>query len=116
MATRLEEPAEEEGTYVIHLTYYDESDPPALVTPSTMFWDLVDGLGNIVNDRDGVDLAPSTYESDIVLHGLDLAIPDGVDVDVDRYVRYYGTYVSTFGVLELTGEVVFTISNHKAQA
>lgn len=114
MATRLEDLAEEEGTYVINLAWLDEDDNP--VTPTTMAWDLVDGLGNEINGRTNVPITGLSTSNDIPLSGNDLAIPDSIDVDVDRYLRYYGTYISTLGTLPLTGEIVFTIENHKAKA
>lgn len=113
MATRLDESAEEEGTYIIDLSWYDETD--SAVTPSTMLWALVDENGDTVNSRLDVSIGSLSTTNSIVLQGDDLAIPDHITKNVDRYVRYYGTYLSTFGTLSITGEVVFSVTNHRGK-
>lgn len=114
MATKLSEAAQEEGTYIVDLAWFDEDD--VAVTPSTMKWALSDENGDIVNSQNDVAITGLSTTNSIVLGGADLAIPDYIIENVTRFVRYYGTYVSSLGTLNLTGEVQFTLTNHRAKA
>lgn len=114
MATKLDEDAQEEGTYIIDFAWFDEDDNA--VTPATMQWALSDEDGNIVNSKEDVAITGLSTTNYVILSGNDLAIPDTEQSDVKRFVRYYGTYISTLGTLPLTGEVWFTLENHRAKA
>ena len=114
MATKLSEKAQEESTYVIDFAWFDEDD--SAVTPATMLWALSDENGDIVNSQEDIVIGSLSTTNSIVLGGDDLAIPDYYMQDVTRFVRYYGTYVSSLGTLNLAGEVQFTLTNHRAKA
>lgn len=115
MGTVLTVKADEESTYVITFAFLDEDDNP--VTPNSATWTLTDGQGNVINGRTAVSIVPIVQTGDIALSGNDLAIPDGVAGDVERYFRISALYDSSLGSdLPLTGEAKFTIENHLAQA
>lgn len=70
--TVLTDKAQEEGTYIITLTYYDEDNNA--VTPNTVTWDLTDVNGKVINSRSSVSISSPSTSNDVVLQGDDLRI------------------------------------------
>jgi hypothetical protein len=97
------------GTYIIPVTFYDESN--ALMVPKTATWSLYDKNGNIVNGRSAQTIITSTSSVIIVLKGNDLIYSQGGrNEECSRTVVVEGTYDSTYGNdLPFTEEASFTI-------
>jgi len=113
MAAKLDLTAPEEGVYIVDADFKDEDGDP--VVPTNVDWKLVDKQGATIASATGV--TPVAASMSFLLSGDDLAIPDGVVGDVDRYFRVTFDYVSgTFGAVTTSSEVPFDIENHKAQA
>ena len=113
MTAKLDLTAPEEGVYIVDADFKDE-DGNAVV-PTNVDWKLVDKQGTTVVSDTGV--TPVAASMSFLLSGNDLAIPDGVEGDVDRYFRVTYSYVSgTFGALTTSSEVPFDIENHKGLA
>lgn len=103
----LTEWAPEEGTYIITATFTDEDNEEE--SPESLFWSLRNSNGEIVNDKENIEITPSTTIS-IVLSGDDLTIPE--NDDGIRFLTITGTYNSSLGMgLPLTGEIAFNIKN-----
>jgi hypothetical protein len=64
--------AEEEGTYIVDVSFLDEDDLP--VTPVSINWTLTTLDGVIVNDRNKVDVAAPASTVALVLSGNDLKL------------------------------------------
>lgn len=98
--------AVEGSTYVLTLTFSDETD--GAVTPDTLEWSLYDEDGAVVNDRDGVTVTPA-LQTKIVLSGADLAAGNGA-LRQKRVLGIEGTYSSDLGNgLPLRDEVIFYV-------
>lgn len=108
MPTTLTTEAVERSTFVIRASFTDEAG--ATVAPNSgLTWTLTDVVGNVVNERDAVTIAPATTIT-IVLHGADLAISESYR-DNRRVLTIEGTYTSSLGVLEIVDQVAFSIAN-----
>lgn len=108
MTTRLEEPAPEEGTYVIQLSFFDEDGDAA--TPNVATWTLTDGKGAVVNGREAVSITPAQVVN-VVLRGDDLAL-GGDYFGRARKLLVSWTYDSDLGDdLPMNEEVTFRIDD-----
>lgn len=98
----------EQSTIVFSISFVDEAGSP--VTPTSASWTLTDMAGNVVNERDGVEIASPQSSEDIVLSGGDLSL-DGY-VGVSRYLVIEATYDSDAGSgLPLKEEFAFEVQN-----
>ena len=93
MPTALAEKAVEKSTFVISASFYDESDPPVLVTPNTISWKLTDEFGGQISGALGT-IAPSSTV-DIVLSGDNLIITS--EGHLVRLLYVETTYDSNLG-------------------
>ena len=64
--------AEEEGTYIIDISFLDEDDLP--VTPVSINWTLTTLDGVVVNDRNKVNIGVLASTVAVVLSGNDLQL------------------------------------------
>lgn len=102
--------ADEEGTYVITGSYFDENGDA--VTPSSASWSLTDLQGTVINSRSDVAIASLATTFTIVLSGNDLLISGSVRTEKRRVVIEY-VYDSSLGSgLVGRGEAQFTIDNY----
>lgn len=111
--TSLKIRAQERSTYVVTVNFIerssDISESPVTIVPNSIFWSLLDKDGNIVNNRDAIQISPAVKVS-IILHGDDLALSG--DYSEERYLVITGTYDSPFGSdLEFVQELSFQIDN-----
>ncbi len=98
--------ASEGSTYVVTLTFTDETE--SATTPDTLAWSLYDEAGAIINERDGVTVTPA-LETTILLSGDDLALADGEQFAVRR-IGIDATYSSDLGSgLPLRAEARFYV-------
>lgn len=101
--------ADEESSYVIRLSLYDESVPPELVTPNAdLTWTLTDlaaPVANVINSRLNVSLSPTSTPV-IVLTGEDLSIGE---YGTHRQVLVKCTYASSLGTLYFKKALNFDI-------
>lgn len=105
MPTKLKLTAVEKSTFAITSEFTDEESEP--VVPNEITWTLKDSLGNIVNEREDVDVTPSESVV-IVLSGDDLS-KIGSNI-----VTVIGTYNSSLGNnLPIRDEVEFDVLNLK---
>jgi hypothetical protein len=102
----LEDPAEENGTYIVTVTFKNEYGVD--VTPTAASWSLVDKNGNTINSRSNVSIeSPSSTET-IVLSGNDLALWG--ESYANRWMVFSATYNSANGTgLPLKKSVRFTV-------
>lgn len=106
MPTILSSQPTQNGTYIVTISFIDENGDA--FSPVTLFWSLVDINGDIVNNREDVEISNPTSEESIVLSGDDLAVTD--ELSTRRIVLISGTYNSTLGNgLPLVDSVAFTI-------
>lgn len=92
----LPEHASEKSTYRITAAFYDSSNNA--VTPSAANFTLLDGGGNICNNRNAVVISSLNTSVDIVLSGNDFAAGNNEGVDTwTRYLLLQATYSSTEG-------------------
>ncbi len=99
--------ATEKSTYVVNLTFAEESGNP--VTPLSVQWTLFRAGGVVVNERENVTATPAETVS-VVLSGDDLEI--FTDDDRKRTLKVEATYNSTYGDgLPLKEELVFFIDD-----
>lgn len=109
MPTTFATPAPERGTYVIDLTFKDETG--ALVVPTAATWSLTDTAGTIINSRSSVTISPLASTATLVLSGLDLAIGAGL-VGTYRKLIVEFSYNSSLGSnLPMKEEFTFQISD-----
>lgn len=97
--------ATEGSTYVVNVTFRDESGET--MVPVTAEWSLRDNYGNIVNSRSAVSIIPATTVS-IVLSGADLSYePNSRSM---RTLTVTGTYDGDYGNdLPIAEEFTFNI-------
>jgi hypothetical protein len=91
----IEEVADEGSSFFPRIDFLDEDGAP--VTVDTCFWKLTDMQGNVINERDAVEITPinTTYVV-IPLGGSDLEVMG--DAVASRLLTVYGTYTSsTYG-------------------
>ncbi|RLG68958.1 hypothetical protein DRN93_01445 [archaeon] len=84
----------EESTALLSLTLKDEEGN--VVVPKTLKWSLSDAEGNIINNRDEVDVSAPASTTKILLYGEDLALIDESD-DGFRIITIQATYDSDNG-------------------
>jgi hypothetical protein len=97
----------ERSTVALVASFRDENDD--LVTPTAIEWDLTDGDGNIINNRDGQSVAVANTIT-IVLSGDDLALTNGDDGKRQAVIR--GVYDGDLGSdLPIVGVLEFTVRN-----
>lgn len=98
--------ATEQSTYVVDIEFRDEDGE--LVTPTAATWTLTDPAGNVINQRDGVEISPLQSQVTIVLSGDDLAL-EGYQA-LARHFLVEATYNSTLGSdLPLKAVAIFEI-------
>lgn len=98
--------ANEKSTYVISVTFTDDSG--AACAPTTLQWTLTDSSGTVVNDRSDVVVESPSSVTYIVLYGNDLDPTS----DAVRYLLVEGTYNSDRGSdLPFTAQVMFVIDD-----
>lgn len=103
--------AVEKSTFIITIAFTD--DDGNSVAPATMVWSLVDTNGEVINDRDQVEITDPDNREDIVLTGDDLVITESRS-QVPRWLVFEGTYNSDAGNgLYLKDQVKFYIDNLK---
>lgn len=90
MPVHLAEKAIEGSTYEVTVNWVDENGDS--VTPSAMAWTLMDGEGNIINNRDAVAIGVPSATEVILLEGADLDASG--DAAARRFVYWNGTYTS----------------------
>ena len=105
--------ANEKGTCIITCAFTD--DDGIAVTPKTLKWTLVDNLGNVINEREQVEVSSLSTSVDIVLSGDDLAATVSENTKYfKRFLVVEATYDSTSGSdLPLKDEALFHIKNLK---
>jgi hypothetical protein len=101
--------ATERGTYIIPVTFYDESGQ--LMVPTTITWSLRDKNGNIVNGRSAQSIITSVSSVIIVLKGDDLVAGQvEKNSECTRTITIEGTYDSVYGQdFPFVEEASFTI-------
>ena len=114
MTIKLRDNAIEKSTYIITVSFTD-SDGGA-VSPKLASWTLKDEDGNIINNRNSVDIPTPSSEEDIVLTGDDLVLSD--ITKPYRYLLIEALYDSiTYGNdLSLRDEARFKISDLKSKS
>jgi len=106
----LETIAEEQGTYIINLSFLDEDDLP--VTPTSIKWTLTTVGGEVVNSRSDVSIAIPASSVDVVLSGSDLQLLSHKESFSWRIFTVKAVYNSSLGNgLPLNGAVKFRIRN-----
>jgi hypothetical protein len=107
-----------EGTTpTIEVTFTDEAGDE--VTPTAVTWSLSDVNGNIINERENVEVSTITSATvSITLSTVDTAL-SGTETDYDDYKRYIsirGVYNSSYGNgLVAIKEGMFTIDNFRSR-
>ena len=97
----------ERSTVALVASFRDEVNE--LITPTVINWSLTDGDGNVINERDEIDVVPHN-EITVVLSGDDLALIAGDDGR--RQVIIRATYDGTLGEdLPIVGVLEFTVRN-----
>jgi hypothetical protein len=111
MPTNISTYANEKGTYIITVNFYDEDD--VAVTPNSLTWTLSDVDGNVINSREDVVVNTPSSTEEIVLTGEDLAIQEGeTDEIVLRKFTVEAAYDSDAGSnLPLKDEATFGLNN-----
>lgn len=74
MPVKLSDHANERATYVVTVSFTDESG--AAVVPTAATWTLTDRAGAVINSHSNVTINPLSSTYNIVLSGADLALPD----------------------------------------
>lgn len=106
MPTKLSQKANDQSTFVITVSFFDEDGDP--VTPNIVQWSLRNENDAIINDRELEDITVPDDTLEIVLSGDDLKYSEGAL----RALTIYATYDSTLGNdLPLNDEVTFYIAN-----
>ena len=73
MPTTITDPrATEQGTYIINIQFEDEDGTSFI--PNEAYWTLLDADGDIVNDREEVEISDLATSIDIVLTDEDLVV------------------------------------------
>jgi hypothetical protein len=104
--------ATEMSTFIVKASFYDDEDQE--VAPDTMAWSLTDEDGNIVNNREDIEISGPEQVEYIVLFGNDLAILDGEHGEEERNLVFEGTYTSNRGSdLPLNGQYTFYVRGIK---
>lgn len=85
----------ENGALFVTASFFDESTPPAAVTPTSITWTLTDAMKTIVNNRSQIAITPDDSIT-IVLKGDDLAL-DPAYVGTTRHLLLEWLYDSTLG-------------------
>ena len=112
MTTILSLHAEEEGTYGIVLTFYDENGDS--VVPDTLKWHLTDKRGATINARQDVAIGAPAATNTVALSGDDLAIIEAASSQETRYFTLEGTYTWDLGAgLPLLAECEFVVDSLK---
>ena len=100
--------ATELSTCVIQCDFEDEDGNA--VAPETLTWSLMNLDGDIINEREEIEITDPESTEYITLTGDDLALDKSVDTD--RVLLVEGTYDSAYGVgLYLRETCRFTISD-----
>lgn len=108
MPTTLSQYAVEKGTFVVRVSFTDETGTP-VIPKSGLNWTLTNEAGDVVNSRSAVAITPGTSVN-IVLSGDDLALV-GVGSE-DRVLTVEGTYDSSLGTdLSIKDECRFSVIN-----
>jgi len=89
----LDSRAIEQSTFPITMSFTD--DTGTAVNPDTLFWTLIDINGNVINNRENVEISNPTSTQTITLSGDDLAIDD--KTTKERILLVKGTYTSDLG-------------------
>tara|TARA_R100000655_G_scaffold71272_1_gene109656 strand:+ start:519 stop:860 length:342 start_codon:yes stop_codon:yes gene_type:complete len=107
----LEKIANEESTFFIDASIYDENENA--ITPTSLTWSLFDTEGNVINSREDVSIANLSSVVEIVLSGDDLALSNSeTSAMIKRYLVVQGTYDdSNSDSRSLTEEFIFFIKN-----
>ena len=112
MASRILPNANEESTYAVDVSFFNEND--VAVTPSAATWTLTDKAGTVINSRTAVVISGLSTSNTIGLSGNDLAI-SAAETNlklVERRLLVEFTYTSTLGAgLPGTQEFIFSIVN-----
>lgn len=101
--------AEEEGSYIITVTFTNEDGGE--MTPATLFWKLTKLDGSVVNSLSSTEIETPAASNDIALDGDDLAL-DATEDEGIRVLTVWGTYVSNLSgdlTLKFSFAVRFTI-------
>jgi len=87
----IEEIANEGSSFFPTIEFFDELN--VAMTPDTLFWDLTDLAGNIINERERIEVSSPGTSLTLALTGDDL---DAMGDDVaTRILNLYGTYTSS---------------------
>ena len=111
MAELISTIAMEEGTYVVTLSFTDETGQA--VAPSAATWTLTDNAGTVINSRDTVTISSPATTVNIVLSGDDLAVQSGeTGYYLERRILVEATYSSNLGTdLPMKWEGAFNVKN-----
>jgi hypothetical protein len=102
--------ANEKSSYFVTVSFTDEEGQA--VTPDTLIWTLTDSNGNVVNDREDVEITPDTSVT-IVLSGDDLP---HAPYPGSLYLLVEATYTSSLGSdLPLVDEAEIPVTNLAAK-
>lgn len=103
----LAEEAVEQSTFVVPVTFRDESG--ATLAPLTATWTLTNEYGVVVNGRAHVTISPLAATVSILLTGTDLAMLGEMD-SRRRLLLVEATYSSSLGSgLHLREEIEFVV-------
>jgi hypothetical protein len=86
--------ANEESTFALDATFYDEDDLE--ITPNTVTWTLTDTAGTVINNRTAQSITADTTVT-IVLKGDDLALQTGEVGSAKRILTIEAVYDSNIG-------------------
>lgn len=103
----LADEAVEQSTYVISISFRDETGQAT--TPTTATWTLTNEYGVVVNNRAGVPISPLAENVNIILTGADLRMLGELD-NRKRLLLIEAAYNSSLGVgLHLREEIEFSV-------
>lgn len=105
---RLELHADEESSYFVTVSYYNEDGDS--ITPLTAYWTLTDKDGNVMNEREDVEITSLSTSNIIVMYGDDLSVGDEGN---ERKLLIKGTYHNDDLDMDLpfTGQATFYIDD-----
>jgi len=88
--------AKERSTYYVTVGFFDENDAPFV--PSEVYWKLTDMAGNIVNERDAVQIPLLDLDVTITIELTGEDLRNRSDAVAARLITVYGLYDSiTYG-------------------
>ena len=106
----LQKQAIEKSTYVVNVAFMNELGQP--VTPVSASWSLRDNKGNVINNREIVNITSPEVSEDILLTGNDLTLQPDEHERGERVLTIEATYNSSMGnILPMKEEFRFFVTN-----